>query len=197
MGIERYVEMKTRVMISHTDCRNCFAECERSGNPSLYGEPIGILSNNDGAIVSRSKELKDLGIPMAAAPFEYKEILSANKVHLFSSNYELYGPLSMQVFNIGSKYSPEPFKYSIDEFFARHYDYNHDDLHTHLTNMGREIKKKTSLPTSTGCAPTMALAKIATAFAKDFPKYKDICIIDTIEKRDKALKLTPVKKYGE
>ena len=46
------------------DCNNFFATCERAFNPSLWGKPVVVLSNNDGCVISRSYEAKDLGIPM-------------------------------------------------------------------------------------------------------------------------------------
>ena len=38
-----------------------------------------------------------------------------------------------------------------------------------------------------GLAPTKTLAKIASKYAKQYPAYNGVCIIDTEEKRQKAL----------
>lgn len=50
------------------DCNNFYASCERVFEPKLKHRPIVILSNNDGCIVARSHEAKEIGIPMGAPP---------------------------------------------------------------------------------------------------------------------------------
>ena len=80
-------------MIGLVDCNNFYASCERVFNPKLEGEPVVVLSNNDGCIVARSNEAKALGIQMGIPFFEVRELLEKNNVAVFSSNYELYGDL--------------------------------------------------------------------------------------------------------
>ena len=79
------------------DCNNFYASCERVFNPKLEGEPIVVLSNNDGCIVARSNEAKALGIPMGAPLFKYEQLIKRNNVHVFSSNYTFYGDMSARV----------------------------------------------------------------------------------------------------
>jgi DNA polymerase V len=55
-------------MIALVDCNNFYASCERVFRPDLTGQPIVVLSNNDGCIISRSNEAKEIGIPMGAPP---------------------------------------------------------------------------------------------------------------------------------
>ena len=44
------------------DCNNFFVSCEQLLNPDLKGKAVCVLSNNDGCIVARSNEAKDMGI---------------------------------------------------------------------------------------------------------------------------------------
>ncbi len=74
-------------MYALIDCNNFYASCERVFKPELQGKPVVVLSNNDGCVIARSKEAKDIGIPMGAPAFKYTKFFSENKVHVFSSNY--------------------------------------------------------------------------------------------------------------
>ena len=47
----------------------------------------------------------------------------------------------------------------------------------------------TGIPISLGIAPTRTLAKMASKFAKNYKGYHSVCMIDSDEKREKALKL--------
>ena len=49
------------------------------------------------------------------------------------------------------------------------------------------------MPVSIGLAPNKTLAKMASHFAKKFQGYRHCCIIDSNEKRIKALKLYPIE----
>ena len=46
------------------DCNNFYASCEKLFRPDLVDKPLVVLSNNDGCIVARSAEAKNLNIPM-------------------------------------------------------------------------------------------------------------------------------------
>ena len=81
-------------MIALVDCNNFYASCERVFQPKLEKKPIVVLSNNDGCIIARSNEAKALGIKMGAPAFKMKTIFDQHKVHVFSSNFALYGDLS-------------------------------------------------------------------------------------------------------
>lgn len=102
-------------MFALVDCNNFYASCERVFNPSLNGMPVVVLSNNDGCVVARSNEAKALGIPMGAPAFEYAKLFDSHNVHVFSSNYALYGDMSSRVMNLLSEFTPEVEIYIIDE----------------------------------------------------------------------------------
>ena len=79
------------------DCNNFFVSCERVFNPKLKNRPVVVLSSNDGCIISRSNEAKQLGIPMGAPLFQYQSLITREKVALFSANFSLYMDMSRRV----------------------------------------------------------------------------------------------------
>lgn len=176
-------------MFALIDCNNFYASCERVFNPSLNGKPVLILSNNDGCVIARSNEAKALGIPMGAPAFKFKEVIENGEVHVFSSNFALYGDMSNRVMTILGTFCPKMEIYSIDEAFL---DFSGFDLYD-LEALGCEIRKRvlqwTGIPVSVGFARTKALAKVANHIAKKFTdRTGGVYKIDTEEQRIKALK---------
>lgn len=182
-------------MFALVDCNNFYASCERVFKPSLMGKPVVILSNNDGCVIARSNEAKELGIPMGAPAFQYQELFKKNFVNVFSSNYELYGDMSRRVMNTLSNFSPEIEIYSIDECFMKFKGFDEFfDLQSYGVQMARTVRKNTGIPVSIGFAPTKALAKVANKIAKKYPeRTKSSYVIDSEEKRIKALKWTKIE----
>lgn len=176
-------------MFALIDCNNFYASCERVFRPDLVGKPVVVLSNNDGCVIARSSEAKAVGIPMGAAAFEYEKMFKQNNVHVFSANFALYGDMSQRVMDILSGYSPEIEIYSIDEAFLKLKGFEKFDLQKYGAEMRYKVQKWTGIPISVGIAPTKALAKVANKIAKKYPKeLQNVYIIDTEEKRTKALK---------
>lgn len=176
------------------DCNNFYCSCERVFHPDLIGKPVVVLSNNDGCVIARSEECKALGIKMGEVFYQVKEKLEQNDVAVFSSNYNLYGDMSRRVMSLLSRYSPKIDVYSIDEAFLDLSGMGtSDELTDYCKKMVRYIGKGTGIPISLGIAPTKTLAKMASKFAKTHKGYHGVCLIDTDEKREKALKLFPVE----
>ena len=179
-------------MYALIDCNNFYASCERAFRPDLNGKPIVVLSNNDGCIIARSNEAKAIGIPMAAAAYKLEHIFKENNVKVFSSNYALYGDMSHRVMSLLSDMAPEMEIYSIDEAFVK-IESKYIDLQEYAVNIQRTITAHTGIPVSVGVAPTKALAKIANKIAKVFSnRLNNVHVIDTEEKRTKALKWTKI-----
>lgn len=174
-------------MFGLVDCNNFYASCERVFNPSLNGKPIVVLSNNDGCVIARSNEAKALGIKMGVPAYQIKDLVKKHDVAVFSSNYVLYGDMSGRVMSMLAELAPEIEVYSIDEAFLNLEGIQ--DLQTLGSKIVRQVTRGTGIPVSTGIAPTKTLAKVANKFAKKYPAYNRLCIIDTEEKREKALKL--------
>ncbi|MCR4592624.1 MAG: Y-family DNA polymerase [Bacteroidaceae bacterium] len=176
------------------DCDNCYVSCERIFHPDLNGKPVVVLSNNDGCVVARSNEAKALGIKAGIPYFKMMQQWPDKDIAVFSSNYELYGDLTGRVVEIIKQEAPAYFRYSIDECFVY---WNGDDgvnLKEWGEDLHKKIKKWVGMPVSIGLGPTKTLAKLASHFAKKYPGYKHCCLIDSEEKRLKALKLYPIEE---
>lgn len=177
-------------MFALVDCNNFYASCERVFRPDLRSVPIVVLSNNDGCVIARSNESKKLGIKMGVPAYQIKDEVKKYGIKVFSSNYTLYGDMSNRVMTILSSYSPNIEIYSIDEAFLDMTGFDN------LPEYGRHIvdttTKWTGIPVSMGIAPTKTLAKVANKFAKKYKGYKGVCVIDTAEKRIKALQKTDI-----
>lgn len=174
------------------DCDNCYVSCERVFRPDLEGKPVVVLSNNDGCVVARSNEAKALGIKAGTPYFQLGQMFPNEKIAVFSSNYELYGELTGRIVDIIKEEAPAYFRYSIDECFVYLKGMDGIGLKMWGEKLHKKIKKWVGMPVSIGIAPNKTLAKVASHFAKKYPGYNHCCIIDTEEKRVKALKLYTV-----
>ena len=161
--------------------------CERVFRPDLEGKPVVVLSGNDGCVVSRSNEAKALGIKMGIPYFQIEAMAKKKGVTAFSSNFSLYGDLSSRVMSILAKHTPRLEQYSVDEAFMHCNHMPTDELKTYYEQVVKQVRKWVGIPISIGIAPTKTLAKIASKYAKQYPGYHGVCIIDTEEKRQKAL----------
>jgi DNA polymerase V len=177
-------------MFALVDCNNFYASCERVFQPKLRKQPIVVLSNNDGCVISRSNEAKEKGVPMGAVAYQYEAFFKKENIHVVSSNYPLYGDMSNRVMNLLAEFSPDIEVYSIDEAFLKFEGF---EEYFNLQEYGEKIRyrvtKGTGIPISVGIAPTKVLAKVANRIAKKFPdKTGNVYLIDNEEKRIKALK---------
>ena len=174
------------------DCDNCYVSCERVFRPDLNGKPVVVLSNNDGCVVARSNEAKAMGIKAGVPYYQLAQQFPDNKIAVFSSNYELYSELTGRVVSIIRKEAPAYFRYSIDECFVYLDGMEHLDLKLWGEELHKKIKQYVGMPVSIGLAPNKTLAKMASHFAKKYQGYRHCCMIDSDEKRIKALKLYPI-----
>ena len=148
------------------DCNNFFASCERLFRPELNGKPVVVLSNNDGCIVARSNEAKALGIPMGAPFFKVKPLIAMHNVHVFSSNYALYGDLSHRVMDVLRQMEADVEVYSIDEAFLSLPVTQVWDRCKYAAELRARVRKQVGISISIGIATTKTLAKIANRVAK-------------------------------
>ena len=174
------------------DCDNCYVSCERVFRPDLKDKPVVVLSNNDGCVVARSNEAKKMGIKAGTPYFQLAEQFPNQKIVVFSSNYELYGELTSRVVSIIRKEAPAYFRYSIDECFVYLDGMEKINLKAWGEELHKKIKRNVGMPVSIGLAPNKTLAKMASHFAKKYQGYRHCCMIDSDEKRIKALKLYPI-----
>ena len=164
MSSIKYTTKKNKIAL--VDCNSFYVSCERLFNPKIQKKAVVVLSNNDGCVISRSREAKDLGIKMGEPYFKVKDLVKRNKVEVYSSNYALYGDISRRVMKVLKTFSPKVEIYSIDEAFI---DLSFID-EKGAEDYGREIRSRvlkwTGIPTSVGIASTKTLSKVANHIAK-------------------------------
>lgn len=179
-----------RAMVGLMDCNNFFVSCERVFQPELADKAVVVLSNNDGCVVARSNEAKALGIKMGEPYFRIRQLVERGEVLVRSGNLRLYGDMSRRVMSVAQRFVPHIEQYSIDECFL-----DLDGVQQPVAvcrELVKVVRQWTGIPVSVGVAPTKTLAKVASKFAKKYAGYHGCCLIDTDEKRVKALRLTPV-----
>jgi DNA polymerase V len=170
--------------IALIDCNNFYVSCERLFQPGLERKPVVVLSNNDGCVVSRSQEVKDLGINMAVPWFQLKDIAKRHGIIALSSNYALYADISNRVMRLLSQWSPNQEVYSIDECFL---DLTGMDAMSDLTSFAQTIRgtirQSVGIPVCVGIAPSKTLAKLANHVAKKQKQYHGVCDFNAMTAR--------------
>src|SRR6476659_7554729 len=141
------------------DCNSFYCSCERVFRPDLTNKPVVVLSNNDGCIVSRTDEAKKLGVGMAAPYYQNKEVIRKNDVAVFSSNYNLYGDLSMRVMDTLRQLvgDDKVEVYSVDEAILERDMIPENKLQDAAENIKTVLERWTGIEVSVGIAPTKVL----------------------------------------
>ncbi len=163
-------------MYALIDCDNFFVSCERIFQPRLKGRPVVVLSNNDGCVVARSYEAKDLGIPMGIPFFKIENMFKSAGGIALSSNYELYADISRRIMSLIRQEFGNLEIYSIDEAFVRLPD--NTALGRTAADFHDKILRYVGVSVSIGIAPTKTLCKIAGEYAK---KHRKIYILNNKE----------------
>ena len=189
------------------DCNNFYCTCERLFQPKLEGKPVVVLSNNDGCVISRSDEAKQLGVDMGVPLFEVRSLLRAQQVAVFSSNYALYGDLSWRVMevlrNILGKDRVEV--YSVDEAFLELDELGTEELEKLALAIRNQVEQWTGIRVSIGVGPTKTLAKLANRLAKKNKVATNyVMVLSTESEIEEALRRTAVadlwgigRRYGK
>ncbi len=170
------------------DCNSFFCSVEKAFHPGLRGKPVCVLSSNDGNIVALTPEAKKIGIKRGDPVFKVRDLISCHNVKLFSANMKLYAAMSRRVTNMLRKRIHHVENYSIDESFCCLDGYEQlYDMENFMREIVENVRLWTAIPMSVGIAPSKTLAKIGSKFAKQYKGYRSVCMIDTEEKRRKAL----------
>ncbi|MCB8889913.1 Y-family DNA polymerase [Vreelandella malpeensis] len=164
-------------MIALVDCNNFYVSCERVFQPRLEGQPVGVLSNNDGCVVARSQEIKDLGVAMGM-PAHKIEPHVRKQCTLLSSNYALYGDMSRRVTDVLGQHTPHVEVYSIDESFLSFEGFAPESLIGRCQAMRTQVRRDTGIPVSVGLSTSKTLAKLANHRAKKEPHFGGVAIMD-------------------
>lgn len=152
--------------IAVADCDNFFVSCERKVDPSLEGRPVAVLSCNDGCVVSRSNEVKKLGVKMGEPYFKIRKMLAYNGVAIRSSNLSLYSEISATVMTRLKAYTDSIEQYSVDEAFLNMGIASISDPVWYCRRIREDVWEHCQIPVSIGIAPSKTLAKLGTEYAK-------------------------------
>src|SRR5690554_6855041 len=74
MGRSALGDSRVPGLIGLLDCNSFYVSCERLFQPRLIGQPVGVLSNNDGCVISLSRELKALGVTIGTPAFQLEHL---------------------------------------------------------------------------------------------------------------------------
>ncbi|MBE7384722.1 MAG: Y-family DNA polymerase [Leptolyngbya sp. SIO1E4] len=173
-------------MFALVDCNSFFASCEKVFRPELEGQPVVVLSNNDGCVVARSPEAKKW-VPMQATLFSIQDLIQQGEIHVFSSNPTLYKDMSRRVIETLQNFSPDVEQYSIDEAFLGLHGFNQKNLTAYGQQIQVTVKQWTGIPVSVGIARTKTLAKLAAYIAKRIPETGGVLDLQTLEGVDSVL----------
>ena len=179
-------------LIALVDCNNFYVSCERVFRPDLIGKPLMVLSNNDGCVVARSKEVKDLGVKMGVPVFQVQQLINQHQIHLFSSNYTLYADMSSRVMATLEAFAPAMEVYSIDEAFLDLTGVCQQDPVAYAHRIKNTVIRNTGIPVCVGMGPTKTLAKLANFAAKKWSKTEGVLDLSGLIRREKLMKLVPV-----
>lgn len=182
----------SRSTIALVDCNNFYVSCERVFDPSLAQRPVVVLSNNDGCVIARSEEAKQLGIRMGTSFFECRACIRGHGVRVFSSNYALYGDMSARVMETLRQFSPRMEVYSIDEAFLDSVRTAREKPEDWAQQVRSRVLRCTGIPVSIGIGPSKTLAKIAAQIAKKRPDRTGVCDMDG-EDSERMLDAVPVE----
>lgn len=182
-------------MFALVDVNSFYASCEAVFRPDLHGKPIVVLSNNDGCVIARSAEAKKLGVTMGAPYFKQRRLFEQHGVHVFSSNYSLYGDMSQRVMLLLEAMVPRVEVYSIDEAFMDLRGVSHcHNLEAFGHQVREQIKRGTHLAVGIGIAPTKTLAKLANHAAKQWPQTTGVVDLSNKLRQRKLMALIPVEE---
>ena len=170
-----------KTVIALIDCNNFYVSCERVFQPRLEGRPVVVLSNNDGCVVARSQEVRDLGVKMAAPWFQIRELAERHGIIAFSSNYTLYADMSNRVMSLLADFSPQQEIYSIDECFLDLSGFKHLDYTAYGQRIRATIKQHVGLPVCVGISTSKTLAKLANHVAKKRHSYAGVCDFNALD----------------
>ena len=159
--------MGNQKVIALVDCDSFFVSCEQKRNPELKGKPVCVLSNNDGCVISRSREAKKMGVRMGEPYFMCKK--EHPKAIYITADHEYYSFVSHQVMTILKDFSPLVQIYSVDEAFVdltgltKLYKRNYKKLAIYLR---QRVLEEADIPVSIGVSSTKTLAKLASDKSK-------------------------------
>lgn len=104
-------------MLALVDCNTFQVSCERLFRPDLEKQPVVVLSNNNGSVVARSQDVKNLSVKMVVPWFQLRDLAQEYWILAVFSHYALYADMSGRIMSLLRGLAPWIEVYSIDEFF--------------------------------------------------------------------------------
>lgn len=154
--------------IALADCDCFFVSAERAFNPRLDGRAVAVLSNNDGCVISRSREAKALGLKMGEPYFMAKKRLP--QVLYVRANHDLYRSISAKVMAKFKSFTPDVEVCSVDEAYldltGTKLLYRQNYIKT-AQMIRQAVWDELHIPVSIGLSTTKTLAKLASDKAKN------------------------------
>jgi DNA polymerase V len=179
--------------IAIVDANEFYVSCERVFDAKLRGRPVVVLSNNDGCVISRSRDAKALGIGMGVPLFKVRHVVEENDVAVFSSNYQLYGDLSLRLADVFQEFTPDVEIYSIDEAFLGLEARPGQSFRGYGLEIKAKVYKWTGVPCSLGISGTKTLAKVAQRFTKKHADAQGVLDLTDPADQTAVLEETPVE----
>lgn len=180
------------------DCNNFFASCEQVFRPDWRRRPLVVLSNNDGCVISRSPEAKQIGIAMGEPYFKCRERLERARAIVCSANFSLYSDLSDRIMRILEAHLPSLQQYSIDEAFAEVSSAENAGSGIDWADLARKLRRRirrwTGVTVSVGMAPTRTLVKLANETAKHRTESRGFMALLSPADWEPLLEQTPVSE---
>lgn len=171
-------------MFGLVDGNSFYCSCERAFDPTLRGKPLVVLSNNDGCIIARTQEAKDLGLKMGEPWHIASKRPGIEPVIWMSSNYALYGDMSRRMYELLVELAPAVEPYSIDEMFLDLAGVSDPMSIAHEIRVS--VRRIAKIPTCVGIGPTKTIAKLANKMAKSYRTGTGICDFSTLDAREHA-----------
>lgn len=154
--------------IALADCDCFFVSAERAFNPRLDGRAVAVLSNNDGCVISRSREAKALGLKMGEPYFMAKKRLP--QILYVRANHNLYRSISAKVMAKFKSFTPDVEVCSVDEAYldltGTKLLYRQNYIKT-AQMIRQAVWNELHIPVSIGLSTTKTLAKLASDKAKN------------------------------
>ena len=183
-------------MFALIDGNSFYCSCERAFDPKLRHAPLVVLSNNDGCVIARTNEAKDLGIKMGDPWHIISKRPEIKPVKWRSSNYSLYGDMSRRMYEVLVDVVPQVEPYSIDEMFLGYRGLT-GDLVAFSADIKRAVRRIAKIPTCIGIGPTKTIAKLANKIAKKDRGGAGVCDLrEASERRQKYTSLGLEEVWG-
>ena len=160
--------MNNQKYIALVDCDSFFVSCERKLNPEFNKLPVSVVSGERGCVIARSREAKQLGVPMGIPLFQAVE--KYPECIYIPTNHYAYTKISQSVMKILKDFSPNVQVYSIDEAFVdftgltKLYKKNYYELGLELQ---KRVWEEINIPVTIGISTSKTLAKLASDKAKN------------------------------